>query len=182
MRDRLKEKINQIKIESKNIYLATCPEADETEDAFLDKIASELENGAEIIQIKSGNLPAKTFLTLAKKVKQLCIQYEATFIINDRLDIAFLVESDGVHLEQDGLDVKSAREILGSQAIIGVSTHTQEEENDAIQAGADYIIIESKTDITRNSTQLIIKHIKSSQKDSAIQIFIIDKTNQENYK
>lgn len=139
MWDKLKEKYNQIKLADKKLYLVTNSDKFESEDAFLDAIASALEGGVDILQLREKTMPAKQILELGKKVKQLCLQYDTTFIVNDRVDIALLLEADGVHLGQDDLDVKSAREILGNNIIVGLSTHAPEQALKAVADGADYI-------------------------------------------
>ncbi len=61
------------------------------------------------------------------------------FIVNDRPDVARLVEADGVHLGQDDLPVREARRVLGAEALIGVSTHNVEQLRQAIRDGASYV-------------------------------------------
>src|SRR5260221_2264210 len=61
------------------------------------------------------------------------------FIVNDRPDVARLVEADGVHLGQDDLSVREARRIVGPDALIGVSTHNLEQLRQAVLNGADYV-------------------------------------------
>ncbi len=61
------------------------------------------------------------------------------FILNDRPDLARLVEADGVHLGQDDLPVNEARRILGPDALVGVSTHNLEQVRQAVLDGASYI-------------------------------------------
>ena len=61
------------------------------------------------------------------------------FIVNDRPDVARLVDADGVHLGQDDMPVKEARRILGRDALIGVSTHTIEQVRQAVLDGASYL-------------------------------------------
>lgn len=139
MWSKLKEKYNQIKLNEKKLYLVTNSDNFETEDGFLDAVASALEGGVDILQLREKNRPANQVLELGKKVKLLCAQYDTTFIVNDRIDIAFALKADGVHLGQDDLDVKSAREILGENAIVGISTHAPEQALKAIEDGADYI-------------------------------------------
>lgn len=138
------EKLNEKGLNSKitdndRLYLVTNSDNFESDDDFLDAIASALEGGVNILQLREKNMPANKILELGKKVKQLCLQYNKKFIINDRIDIAALLEADGVHLGQDDLDVKSAREILGGKCIIGVSTHAPEQALKAVADGADYI-------------------------------------------
>lgn len=139
MWDKLKEKYNQIKLSDKKLYLVTNSDSFDSDDKFLDAIASALEGGVDILQLREKTMTAKRILELGKKIKQLCLQYGTTFIINDRIDIAALLEADGVHLGQDDLDVQAARDILGANAIIGVSTHAPEQALKAVEDGADYI-------------------------------------------
>lgn len=139
MWDKLKEKYNQIKLADKKLYLVTNSDKFESEDAFLDAIASALQGGVDILQLREKTMPANKILDIGKKIKQLCLQYNTTFIVNDRIDIALLLEADGVHLGQDDLSVKSAREILGNKYIVGVSTHAPEQALKAVADGADYI-------------------------------------------
>lgn len=139
MWDKLKEKYNQIKLAEKRLYLVTNSDQFDTDDAFLDAVASALAGGVDILQLREKNMSANRILELGKKVKQLCLQYNTTFIVNDRVDIAKILEADGVHLGQDDLDIFSAREILGANAIVGISTHAPEQALRAVEQGADYI-------------------------------------------
>src|SRR5262249_35337637 len=59
--------------------------------------------------------------------------------VNDRPDVARLVEADGVHLGQDDLPVKEARRLVGPDALVGVSTHDLAQLRQAILDGADYV-------------------------------------------
>lgn len=139
MWEKLKEKYNQLKLSDKKLYLVTNSDEFTSEDEFLDAIASALEGGVDVLQLREKNMSAKKIVELGKKIKLLCAQYETTFIVNDRVDIALLIDADGVHLGQDDLDVACAREILGTNAIVGVSTHAPEQALKAVEDGADYI-------------------------------------------
>jgi len=130
---------NKSGIENKKLYLVTNSDKFASEDEFLDAVASALQGGVNILQLREKHMSAKKILELGRKLKQLCSEYGATFIVNDRIDIAAILEADGVHLGQDDLDVKSAREILGKNSIVGVSTHAQEQALKAVEDGADYI-------------------------------------------
>jgi thiamine-phosphate pyrophosphorylase len=130
---------NKSVIESKKLYLVTNSDNFGSEDEFLDAVASALQGGVDILQLREKNMSAKKILELGRKLKQLCSEYGATFIVNDRIDIATILQADGVHLGQDDLDVKSAREILGDKCIVGVSTHAPEQALKAVEDGADYI-------------------------------------------
>lgn len=139
MWDKLKESNNQVRLSDKKLYLVTNSDSFESDDEFLDAIASALEGGVDILQLREKTMPANRILELGKKIKQLCLQYETLFIVNDRIDIAALLEADGVHLGQDDLSVADARAILGDKCIVGVSTHAPAQAQKAVEDGADYI-------------------------------------------
>jgi thiamine-phosphate pyrophosphorylase len=80
----------------------------------------------------------------------LCGQEGALFIVNDDLDLALILEADGVHLGQDDIPIQYARPLLKDK-IIGISTHSLEQAREAIDSGADYIgigpVFETETKI-----------------------------------
>src|SRR5690606_2183195 len=63
----------------------------------------------------------------------------ALFIMNDRPDLAVLVDADGVHVGQEELSVREARRIVGPGRLVGVSTHSLEQARLAGEDGADYL-------------------------------------------
>ncbi len=95
--------------------------------------------GVRLLQLRVKQRPTRSFVSLATEVKQICRRYQCTFILNDRVDIALVVEADGVHVGQEDLPLLAARRILGPDKIIGVSTHTLQQALTAEQEGADYI-------------------------------------------
>jgi thiamine-phosphate pyrophosphorylase len=96
-----------------------------------------VDGGASVIQLREKEMPMDELLPIAKKIRAIC--HDITFIINDRADIAKIIEADGVHLGQDDLPIRYAREILGDDAIIGVSTGSINEALTAEREGANYI-------------------------------------------
>ncbi len=85
----------------------------------------------------------------AEKCKALCAQHNVPFIINDDVELALEIGADGVHIgQQDGV-IADIREKIGSDKILGVSTHTVNDALAASDAGANYIgvgpLYESKT-------------------------------------
>ena len=95
--------------------------------------------GARMIQLREKNLDDRTLLARARDLRQVTRSAGAIFIVNDRPDIARIVEADGVHLGQDDLPIQEARRILGPESLIGVSTHTIEQVRRAVLEGADYL-------------------------------------------
>jgi thiamine-phosphate pyrophosphorylase len=98
-----------------------------------------IRGGADMIQLREKEMPDGEFLALARKLRELCCEAEALFIVNDRPHIARIVDADGVHLGQDDLPATEARRLLGAEKIIGVSTHSPDQAAAAIKAGASYI-------------------------------------------
>ncbi|MBQ8459669.1 thiamine phosphate synthase [bacterium] len=139
MWDKLKEQFNLLKLEKKKLCLITNSEKFISKDEFLDAIASALQGGVDIVQLNEKNIPDGVIVEIGHKLRFLCDEYGATFIINGRLDIAQIVDADGVHLEHEGISIANAREILGKNAIIGQSTNTTKEVIRAFNSGADYI-------------------------------------------
>jgi thiamine-phosphate pyrophosphorylase len=71
-------------------------------------------------------------------IRQLTRQSGIPFIVNDYVELAVLVDADGVHVGQDDLPVAAVRQIVGDK-IIGLSTHGPDQARAALEAGADYI-------------------------------------------
>jgi thiamine-phosphate pyrophosphorylase len=112
----------------------------ETCSAALDwTIQEAAAGGADIIQLREKGLSDHELLEKARDVRRWTRQAGVLFILNDRPDIAHLVEADGVHLGQDDLPVKEARRILGHEGLIGVSTHNLDQLRQAILDGASYV-------------------------------------------
>jgi len=95
--------------------------------------------GADVFQLREKTMPDRELLELARNVRRWTRETEVLFVMNDRPDIARLVEADGVHLGQDDMRVKDARRIAGPNILIGVSTHSVEQLRQAILDGADYV-------------------------------------------
>ena len=98
-----------------------------------------LKGGVKLVQLRAKELSSGDFFALAKEARQLTREAGATFIVNDRADIALACNADGVHLGQDDLPLAAARRILGNEKIIGVSTHDIAQARSAELNGADYI-------------------------------------------
>jgi len=98
-----------------------------------------LAGGVKLVQLRAKELSTADFFSLAKEARQLTREAGATFIVNDRADIALACNADGVHLGQDDLPLAAARKILGEQGIIGISTHDLDQARSAELNGADYI-------------------------------------------
>jgi thiamine-phosphate pyrophosphorylase len=100
-----------------------------------------LEAGARLIQLRDKEASARELLDAARACLARTRDAGALLIINDRTDIALAAGADGVHLGQDDMTVEEAREILGPEKLIGVSTHSIEEFRAALDTSANYIAV-----------------------------------------
>ncbi len=97
--------------------------------------------GVRFIQLRDKEASSKELLDQARACLELTRAADAKLIINDRVDVALTANADGVHLGQGDLNVAEAREILGDEAIIGVSTHSLEQFKAALQTSANYVAV-----------------------------------------
>ena len=99
-----------------------------------------LRGGARIVQLREKGYSTADLTRLALRFREMTDRAGALLIINDRVDVALAAGADGVHLGQDDLPAKAAREIA-PELLIGVSTHSLEEALQAEADGADYVNI-----------------------------------------
>ena len=100
-----------------------------------------MEAGAHLFQYRNKTAPARGVLQAAQALSITARQEGASFLVNDRPDLAWLAWANGVHVGQDDLEVAAARKIVGEQAIIGVSTHNLQQFSKATEADCDYIAL-----------------------------------------
>ena len=108
-------------------------------DHLLDQIEAAVRGGATFVQLREKELDARSFLSEARWVVDLCHKMGVRCVINDNVDVALLSGADGVHVGQEDMACEKARAILGAGRIIGVSAHSVEEAAAAEAAGADYL-------------------------------------------
>ncbi|HEV8643325.1 MAG TPA: thiamine phosphate synthase [Methylomirabilota bacterium] len=97
--------------------------------------------GAKMVQLREKTWPSGQLLPLAERLRARCRQAGVTFVMNDRVDLAAVLEADGVHLGQDDLPPRPARPLLRPGMILGVSTHSVEQARRAQADGADYVAV-----------------------------------------
>ena len=121
-----------------SVYLVT-DRRNKTDEEFLNIIEEAIKGGTTIVQLREKTASTKEFYDLALKVKEITSKYGVPLLINDRIDIALAVDSEGVHIGQDDMPADIAREIIGEDKILGVSASTVEEAKKAEIDSADYI-------------------------------------------
>lgn len=100
-----------------------------------------IDGGADCIQLREPTLPDAELLRRARRLAEWCRSRRVLLIINDRPDVARLVDADGVHVGQDDLPIEAVRRIIAPGALVGASTHDARELSTALSAGPDYVAV-----------------------------------------
>lgn len=107
--------------------------------SYLDSARIALEGGCRWVQLRMKNASDEEFVPVAREVAGLCREYEAVFILDDRVNLVREVGADGVHLGRNDMPVCQARQILGKDYIIGGTANTIEDIERVYSEGGDYI-------------------------------------------
>lgn len=107
----------------------------------IDVVQQMIAGGVKIIQYreKRPHTSHRVMLDECRQLRTLTREHGVLFIVNDHVDIAMLTDADGVHVGQDDLPVDQVRKLVGSDKIIGLSTHSPQQAQKAMDVGADYI-------------------------------------------
>ncbi len=95
--------------------------------------------GVTAIQLRDKESPLPLVLEVGRKIREICREEGVLFFVNDRVDLAILLDADGVHVGQTDIPVTEVRKLLGDQKWIGASASSLEEAEKAISQGADYL-------------------------------------------
>ncbi len=98
-----------------------------------------LAGGARLLQLRLKRAGTAELLAAAHQLRDATAAAGATFVVNDRVDIALAVGADGVHLGQEDLPVAAARQLVGTDVLLGFSTHSETQLAAAGSAPADYL-------------------------------------------
>lgn len=169
----IKEQLNLYLVTDRH-WLANRNLEDDVEKAIL--------GGVTMVQLREKNIDNDSFIELAKKVKQVCNKYKVPFIINDNLEVALAVDSDGIHIGQDDLPASLVRQKIGPDKILGVSAHNLDEAIAAKKAGATYLGAGAMFSTTTkdNTTNLSIEQLQTITKNVDIPVVAIGGINYDN--
>lgn len=122
------------------IYLITPPVIDDM-PAFLNSLDAALSAApVACLQIRLKGLEDSALVQAGTAITELVHTHDTVVILNDRPDLVDAMNADGVHIGQEDMDYYSSRQLLGNDAIIGVTCHNARElAFEAAKAGADYV-------------------------------------------
>ncbi|KAF7906956.1 hypothetical protein EAE99_011968 [Botrytis elliptica] len=106
---------------------------------LVDVVDAAVRGGVAIVQYRDKYSDTAALVDTARKLHAVTRKYNVPLLINDRIDVALAVACEGVHIGQDDMDLKTARALLGKDAIIGVTVANVQEALTASKDGADYL-------------------------------------------
>lgn len=106
---------------------------------YLDSVRIALEGGCRWVQLRMKNASVDDIRPIALQAQALCKAAEATFIIDDHVELVKEIHADGVHLGKNDMPIDEARAILGDGFIIGGTANTFEDVLMHYKHGANYI-------------------------------------------
>jgi thiamine-phosphate pyrophosphorylase len=147
------------------------------------EVASQvISGGAKIIQLRDKLLSKGELLAIAHQLRNLCAEHNVLFIINDYLDIALATEADGLHLGQNDLPIKVARQLLPIDKILGGSVTTEDQAITTEAEGADYIAVGAiyPTTYKETATVLSIERLRQVRQATSLPLVAIGGINRDN--
>lgn len=111
----------------------------ETRHTFFRFVSEAIDGGVRMIQYRDKKGQRQQMYETAKHLREMTLCRDISLIINDEVDLALAVKADGVHLGQDDLPIWVARKLLGTKAMVGLSTHNLEQAIRAASEAVDYI-------------------------------------------
>lgn len=107
--------------------------------SYLDSIRLALDGGCRWVQLRMKDASIHDILSIGKEVRRLCDSYQATFILDDHVELVREIGADGVHLGKKDMPVAEARKTLGNDCIIGGTANTFDDVKMHYEASANYI-------------------------------------------
>lgn len=128
---------NKFLTRSNPIYLIT--DSAISRLSHVEVVRQAIKAGIGTMQIREKDLSKKDLFNIALTLRKMTQKNNVLFIVNDYIDIALAVDADGVHLGQEDMPIEEARKIMGTNKLIGISTHSLRQAVEAQNSGADYI-------------------------------------------
>jgi thiamine-phosphate pyrophosphorylase len=161
------------RLQEAQLYLV----CDAQPDVFLD---AALRGGVDVVQLRMKDAADEEIVHTARRYGRICAHHDALLILNDRPDLVERAGADGIHVGQDDAPVSAARDAVGDERLVGLSTHS-EAQIDAAR-GVDYIgvgpVHETPTKPGRPAVGL--KLVRYAAENSTVPFFAIGGISPEN--
>ncbi len=123
-----------LELSNRNLYLCVALRPDMA--SFLPAV---LRGGVDVVQLREKQRPDAERLEMARIMVPICHEFDVPFVMNDSPELALESGADGVHVGQDDVSVSHCRDVLGDEAIVGLSTHSPDEFDAALSERASYL-------------------------------------------
>lgn len=151
---------------------------------LIEAVEQAILGGCTMIQLREKNISSLDFYRQSVEVKKITEQYHVPFIINDRIDIAIAVNADGVHIGQSDIPAAIARDLIGTDMLLGVSAASVKEAVQAANDGADYLGVGAMfpTGTKTDANYVSIEELKKIRHAVNLPIIAIGGINKSNIK
>ena len=122
------------RLAQRRLYLCTADRPD-----LASFLQSCIAGGVDVVQLRDKHLEARHVVERGRLAARVCAENDVPFLLNDRPDLALEIGADGVHVGQDDASPALARRIVGPDAIVGLSTHTNDELESSRAEPVDYV-------------------------------------------
>jgi thiamine-phosphate pyrophosphorylase len=143
-----------------------------------------LRGGVDVVQLREKSLPDEVRIEQARLMIPICHDYGVPFVMNDSAELALAVGADGVHVGQDDASVEHCREVLGDEAIVGLSTHADREFDAGLLEPVTYLsagpIVETPTKVGRAGTG--VDYAARAQARSSVPVFVTGGVTNQNVR
>jgi thiamine-phosphate pyrophosphorylase len=95
--------------------------------------------GVRLVQLREKDLDARELFELALDLRSVTSHHVAALLVNDRVDVALAAGLDGVHCPDAGFPPATARQLLGTESLVGASCHSLDGVRRAAESGADFV-------------------------------------------
>lgn len=109
--------------------------------SHLEQVAAFARAGATLVQIRDKRASGREIYEIVVEALRIAHPFGAKIVVNDRVDVARAARADGVHVGQEDLPAAAAREIVGPDRIVGISTHSVEQAREADRLAVDYVAV-----------------------------------------
>lgn len=153
----------------RRLYLCTPDRPD-----LADFVGACIRGGVDVVQLREKELLDRALLQRARVAQRVCLDHGVPFVVNDRPDLALELGADGVHVGQDDAPPSLARRILGEDAIVGLSTHGEDDLRAAAGEPVDYLsagpVVETPTKPGRPGTGLA--YLREATARATVPVFV----------
>ena len=147
-----------------------------------DFLPAVLRGGVDVVQLREKDLGDDVRLAHARLMVPICRDFGVPFVMNDSPELAMDAEADGVHVGQDDVSVAYCRDLLGPEALIGLSTHADDEFDAGLTQDVTYLsagpLVPTPTKPGREGTGL--EYAVRAQARSAFPVFVTGGVNADN--